>query len=145
MRLDLRIREATQKEEEQNYLLKLAEKDKLISDMKKQVEELRRKSEQGSQQLQGEVLQLELEAMMLTAFPADQIEPVPKGRYGGDVIHRVVGPNGLQCGTILWESKRTRSWSDSTVLRRWTWLGNQVRFVWRANPALLRAKGAALD
>ena len=76
----LRIRAATQKEEEQNYLLKLAEKDKVISDMKTQVEELRRKSEQGSQQLQGEVLELELEAMLRTAFPADQIEPVAKGR-----------------------------------------------------------------
>jgi hypothetical protein len=96
----MRIREATQKEEEQSYLLKLAEKDKLLSDMKKQVEELRRKSEQGSQQLQGEVQELELEAMLRTAFPADQIEAVPKGRNGGDVVHKVVGPNGLQCGTI---------------------------------------------
>jgi hypothetical protein len=113
----LRIREATQKEEEQTYLLKLAEKDKLISDMKKQVEELRRKSEQGSQQLQGEVLELELEAMLRTAFPADQIEPVPKGRNGGDVVHKVVGPSGLQCGTILWESKRTRSWSDGWLTK----------------------------
>ena len=113
----LRIREATQKEEEQTYLLKLAEKDKLISDMKKQVEELRRKSEQSSQQLQGEVLELELEAMLRTAFPADQIEPVPKGRNGGDVVHKVVGPNGLQCGTILWESKRTRSWSNDWLTK----------------------------
>ena len=113
----LRIREATQKEEEQSYLLKLAEKEKVISDMKKQVEELRRKSEQSSQQLQGEVLELELEAMLRAAFPADLIEPVPKGRNGGDVVHKVVGPNGLQCGTILWESKRTRSWSDSWLAK----------------------------
>lgn len=113
----LRIREATQKEEEQSYLLKLAEKDKLISDMKKQVEELRRKSEQSSQQLQGEVLELELEAMLRHAFPTDQIEPVPKGRNGGDVVHRVVGPNGLQCGTILWESKRTRTWSNEWLTK----------------------------
>ena len=113
----LRIREATQKEEEQSYLLKLAEKEKVISDMKKQVEELRRKAEQGSQQLQGEVLELELEAMLRAAFPADVIEEVPKGRNGGDVIHKVVGPNGLQCGVILWESKRTRSWSDTWLAK----------------------------
>lgn len=113
----LRIREATQKEEEESYLLKLAEKEKVISDMKKQVEELRRKSEQSSQQLQGEVLELELEAMLRAAFPADLIEPVPKGRNGGDVVHKVVGPNGLQCGTILWESKRTRSWSDTWLAK----------------------------
>ena len=112
----LRIREATQKEEEQTYLLKLAERDKLISDMKKQVEELRRKGEQNSQ-LQGEVLELELESMLRSAFPADQIEPVPKGRNGGDVIHKVVGPNGLLCGTILWESKRTRSWSNEWLTK----------------------------
>jgi len=113
----LRIREATQKEEEQSYLLKLAEKEKVISDMKKQVEELRRKSEQSSQQLQGEVLELELEAMLRAAFPADLVEPVPKGRNGGDVVHKVIGPNGLQCGVILWESKRTRSWSDTWLAK----------------------------
>jgi len=105
------IREATQKEEEQTYLLKLAERDKLVSDMKKQIEELRRKSEQSSQQLQGEVLELELEAMLKSAFPGDLIEPVPKGSNGGDVIHKVVGPGGLQCGTIMWESKRAKTWS----------------------------------
>lgn len=108
----LRIRAATQKEEEEAYLLKLADKDKLLADMKRQVEELRRKSEQGSQQLQGEVQELELEAMLKAAFPGDLIEPVPKGRNGGDVIHKVIGPNGLQSGTILWESKRTKSWSN---------------------------------
>jgi hypothetical protein len=113
----LRIREATQKEEEQSYLLKLAEKEKVISDMKKQVEELRRKSEQSSQQLQGEVLELELEAMLRAAFPADLVEPVPKGRNGGDVVHKVIGPNGLQCGVILWESKRTRTWSDTWLAK----------------------------
>ena len=113
----MRIREATQKEEEQSYLLKLAEKEKVISDMKKQVEELRRKGEQASQQLQGAVMELELEAMLRTAFPADQIEPVPTGRNGGDVVHKVIGPNGLQCGTILWESKRTRTWSNEWLTK----------------------------
>jgi hypothetical protein len=113
----LRIREATQKEEEETYLLKIAEKDKLISDMKKQVEELRRKSEQTSQQLQGEVQELELEAMLKSAFPGDLIEPVPKGRNGGDVIHKVIGPNGLQSGTILWESKRTKTWGGDWLTK----------------------------
>jgi len=111
------IREATQKEEEQSYLLKLAEKDKVISDMKGQVEELRRKAEQGSQQLQGEVLELELEAALRAAFPGDLIEPVPKGRHGGDVVHRVIGPNGLESGVILWESKRTRTWSNDWLAK----------------------------
>ena len=46
------------------------------------------------------------------AFPMDTVEPVPKGEYGGDLVQRVAGPSGQQCGTILWESKRTKNWSD---------------------------------
>lgn len=107
----LLIRAASQREAEEAYSLKLAEKDKLLGDMRKQVEELRRKGEQGSQQLQGEVQELELEAMLRTAFPADEVEPVAKGRNGGDVVHKVIAPGGIQAGTILWESKRTKSWS----------------------------------
>jgi hypothetical protein len=107
-----KIREATQKEEDESHRLKLAEKDKVIADMRKQVDELRRKSEQGSQQIQGEVGELELEGVLKGAFPGDHFEPVPNGRAGGDVIQTVVGPNGLMCGKILWENKRAKNWSD---------------------------------
>jgi hypothetical protein len=113
----LRIREATQKEEQETYRLKLAEKDKLLGDLKMQVEELRRKSDQGSQQLQGEVQELELEAVLQAAFPNDEIVAVQKGRPGGDVVHKVVGPTGLLCGTVLWESKRTRHWSNDWLAK----------------------------
>jgi len=51
--------------------------------------------------------------LLSARFPTDTIEPVPKGEHGGDVLHRVVGPLGQTCGTILWESKRTKNWSDS--------------------------------
>ena len=51
--------------------------------------------------------------MLRAKFPRDIIEPVPKGEFGGDVLHRVVGPSGQVCGTILWESKRTKNWSDT--------------------------------
>jgi len=78
---------------------------------------MRRKSDQGSQQLQGEVQELELEAVLQAAFPNDEIVAVQKGRPGGDVVHKVVGPNGLQCGTILWESKRTRHWSNDWLAK----------------------------
>ena len=88
------------------------EKDQTITAMQKQIEELRRRAEQGSQQLQGEVQELELEAILTTKFPRDTILPVPKGEFGGDVLQRVVGPSGQVCGTILWESKRTKNWSD---------------------------------
>lgn len=114
-RLDVergKIRELTQREQEEAHRLKLADKDKIIDDMRKQVEELRRKSEQGSQQLQGEVGELQLEATLKDAFPGDRFDPVAKGRPGGDVIHTVIGPSGIVCGKILWENKRTRNWSN---------------------------------
>jgi hypothetical protein len=113
----IKIREAAQKEEQDTHRLKLSEKDLLISDLRKQIDDLRRKVDQGSIQLQGEVQELELEAVLRAAFPGDQIEPVPQGRAGGDVVHKVVGPNGLQCGTILWESKRTRNWNDDWLAK----------------------------
>ena len=78
--------------------------------MKKQVEELRRKAEQGSQQAQGEALELELEEVLKTAFPFDMIEPVPKGIRGADVVHKVNNQLGQYCGSILWESKYTKNW-----------------------------------
>ena len=80
--------------------------------MQRQIEDLKRRAEQGSQQLQGEVQELELEALLSAKFPRDTIQPVPKGEFGGDVLQRVIGPLGQPCGTILWESKRTKNWSD---------------------------------
>ena len=62
-------------------------------------------------QLQGEALELELEATLQVHFPMDSIEPVKKGEFGGDVIQRVLSPIGLPCGAILWETKRTKNWS----------------------------------
>jgi hypothetical protein len=81
--------------------------------MQRQIEDLKRKAEQGSQQLQGEVQELELEELLRSKFPMDSVEPVAKGEFGGDVLHRVFGPTGKPCGTILWEIKRTRNWSDA--------------------------------
>lgn len=111
-----KIREAAQKDADDQSRLKIAEKDKTINDLQVKLQAALRQAEQGSQQLQGEVQELELESLLRSAFPQDSIEPVPKGEHGGDVIHRVAGPNGQHCGTILWESKRTKAWSDG-------WLG----------------------
>jgi hypothetical protein len=85
--------------------------------MQKQIEDLKRRAEQGSQQLQGEVQELELENLLRSKFPFDAIEPVPKGEFGGDVLHRVRTPNGQVSGTILWEFKRTKTWSDSWLVK----------------------------
>jgi len=104
-------------EAEDGLKLKVMEKEQTIAAMQKQIEELRRKAEQGSQQLQGEVQELELESLLGARFPADMIEPVPKGEYGGDILQRVHNISGQCCGTILWESKRTKSWSDSWLAK----------------------------
>lgn len=105
-------REQAKKDAEEGMKLKVLEAEQTIVSMQKQIEELKRKAEQGSQQLQGEVQELELEALLRTKFPRDTIEPVPKGEYGGDALQRVAGLNGQPCGTIIWESKRTKNWSD---------------------------------
>lgn len=110
-------REQARKEAEEQQKLKVAEKEQIIASMQKQIEELKRRAEQGSQQLQGEVQELELEALLAMRFPCDNIEPVPKGEHGGDVLHRVIGPLGQTCGTILWESKRTKNWSDGWLIK----------------------------
>ncbi len=106
------VRNKARLEAEESLRLKVAEKETTISAMQRQIEDLKRRAEQGSQQLQGEVQELDLESQARAAFPMDTIEPVPKGEHGGDVIQRVTGPLGQHCGTILWESKRTKNWSD---------------------------------
>lgn len=107
-----KTRDQARKEAEEQLGLRVAEKEQTIAAMQKQIEDLKRKAEQGSQQLQGEVLELELESLLGGKFPHDRIEPVPKGEHGGDILHRVILPTGAMCGTILWESKRTKNWSD---------------------------------
>lgn len=110
-------REQAKKEAEESLKLKVAEKDQTIASMQQKIEELKRRAEQGSQQLQGEVQELELENLLRAKFPFDAIEPVPKGEYGGDVVQRVVGAGGQASGTILWESKRTKGWSDGWLTK----------------------------
>ncbi|MEQ1602072.1 MAG: DUF2130 domain-containing protein [Methylophilaceae bacterium] len=111
------VRTLAKKEAEDEQKLKVMEKEQTISAMQKQIEDLKRRAEQGSQQLQGEVQELELENLLRTKFPFDAIEPVPKGEFGGDVLHRVRAPNGQASGTILWEFKRTKNWSDGWLVK----------------------------
>jgi len=110
-------RAQARKEVEDEQKLKVMEKEQIIAAMQKQIEDLKRKAEQGSQQLQGEVQELELEGLLRIKFPFDVIEPVPKGEFGGDVVQRVVGSAGQASGTILWESKRTKNWSDTWLTK----------------------------
>ncbi|HZE86663.1 MAG TPA: DUF2130 domain-containing protein [Methylomirabilota bacterium] len=111
-----RIQEELSKSLKEKSDLENAELKKQLDDTKKALVEAQRKAEQKSQQLQGEVLELEMENLLRTAFPHDAIEPVGKGITGADIKHIVKSPKGFVCGTILWESKRTKEWSDK-------WLG----------------------
>ncbi|MDE2366128.1 MAG: DUF2130 domain-containing protein, partial [Betaproteobacteria bacterium] len=106
------VRALARQEAEESLKLKVMEKDQTIASMQQKIEELKRRAEQGSQQLQGEVQELALENLLRAKFPFDAIDPVPKGDYGGDVLHRVFGAAGQPGGTILWETKRTKNWSD---------------------------------
>jgi hypothetical protein len=110
-------REKAKKEAEEELKLKVMEKDQTITAMQKQIEDLKRRAEQGSQQLQGEVQEMELESLLSGKFPRDTIRPVPKGEFGGDVLQRVLGPLNQICGTILWECKRTKNWSDGWLAK----------------------------
>jgi len=107
-----RIREGALKEAKDQHALKQAEKDHVIDSMRKKIDELQCKADQGSQQTQGEVQEIALENLLAAEFPGDEISPVAKGAKGGDVIQHVFDHSGRDCGSILWESKRTKNWSD---------------------------------
>ena len=109
------IRRKAAEPEADAHRLKDAEKDKQLADMKKQIDELQRKAEQGSVQTQGEVLELELENQLRQAFPQDDITPVAKGRNGADITQTVRDRTGTALGTILWETKNTRDWGRDWI------------------------------
>lgn len=111
------VQTKARREAEEGLRLKVMEKDQTIASMQQKIEELKQKAEQGSQQLQGEVQELELENLLRAKFPFDAVEPVAKGEFGGDVVQRVFSQGGQECGAILWESKRTRNWSDGWLAK----------------------------
>jgi hypothetical protein len=111
------IRQKAKAEAEEGLKLKVTEKEQQIASMQRQIDEPKRKTEQGSQQLQGEVLELELEATLRARFPLDAIELVSKGEFGGDVVQRVIGAAGQACGAMLWETKRTKNWTDAWLAK----------------------------
>jgi hypothetical protein len=93
--------------------LKLKEKEKQIADLRQALEDARRRSELGSQELQGEVLELDIESALERQFPQDRIEPVPKGIRGADILQRVIDSRGRDCGSIVWETKNTKHWQPA--------------------------------
>lgn len=99
-------------EEQQYYIAQLNKK---LTDAAKVNDDLRRKLEQGSQQSQGEVLELQLEEILKAEFPYDDIVAVKKGASGADIVHKVIDKSERLCGQITWEFKKTKAWSDGWV------------------------------
>lgn len=99
-------------EASESEALRLKEKDEQLASMAKKIEELKKKADQGSQQLQGEALELHLEEMLEARFPQDKIIPVAKGISGADLQQHVNNRAGEAAGSILWEFKRTKRWSN---------------------------------
>ena len=104
------LAEKLAREADEKAGLKLAEQAQVMDGMKRQIEALKQKSEQGSMQTQGEAAEIVLEETLAAAFPIDGFVPVAKGVSGADVRQDVTGPNGT-VGSILWESKRTKNWT----------------------------------
>jgi hypothetical protein len=97
--------------------LRLSEKEKLIGELQKQIELLKQKAQQGSQRLQGEVLELEIESLLKQKFPSDEVVPISNGIRGADLLHLVRIASGLICGTIIWEAKRTQNWTQNWITK----------------------------
>lgn len=109
------IEEQTVQRYAEERRLKEREREKVIEDLKKQIDDLKRRAEQGSQQTQGEVQELDLEEILKLQFPSDEIVSIAVGVRGADVLQKVYSPGRQCCGTILWESKRTKAWSDNWI------------------------------
>ena len=109
------IKEEADRKATEAYQTILAQKDKTLADALRANEELKRKIEQGSQQSQGEVAELNLEEELGKAFIYDVIDPVPKGIRGADVIQKVRSRTGKDCGQIIWEIKNTKAWSEGWI------------------------------
>lgn len=100
-------------EMEKRYSLRETQHAEQIEALKRQIDDLKRRAEQTSQQAQGEALEGAIQSILSGCFPNDIIDPVPTGMRGADVLQRVNGKTGRCCGTIIWESKNTRNWSNS--------------------------------
>jgi hypothetical protein len=104
-------------QEQERNALHNAELQKKLDDVTSQMADMQRKAEQGSQQLQGEILELALEEGLRRVCPLDSIEEVKKGVRGGDVIHHVQSRSGAVVGVLLWETKRASTWSPQWLVK----------------------------
>lgn len=106
-----RLEEGIRKAVGEEQGLKLLEKEKQIDDLRRALDDARRRTELGSQELQGEVLELDIQAELERLFPHDRITPVPKGTRGADIMQTVIDDRMQSCGAIAWEAKNTKAWN----------------------------------
>ena len=109
------IEEKARMKERELMAMREKEFQKQLEDQKKLIEEMKRKAEQGSMQLQGEVQELALENLLKTSYPFDNIDEVAKGTRGADCIQTVVNANQQECGSIVYESKRTKTFGGDWI------------------------------
>lgn len=105
-------RDAARRDADEAARLRLAEKDMTLQSLQVKIAELQQKIEQGSQQAQGEVLEVDVEAQLRVRYPRDEFAEVGKGVKGADITHRVLAQSGVACGTIIYEVKRTKTFSS---------------------------------
>ena len=110
-----KIREDAEARTQESHRLKDLEKDKLIQDLKSALDDMKRKADQGSMETQGEVLELDFEERLRRMFHLDDIQPVPRGIRGADLVQMVRTPVGADCGSIIWETKNTKAWSPGWI------------------------------
>ncbi len=112
-----KIIDATKKQEEEQYRLKVMQKDKQMEILNKQISELKRKAEQGSQQIQGEVQEDDLKDILSSTFITDLITDIPTGAKGADLLQAVNSKLGKTVGKIVWESKNTKTFSEKWIAK----------------------------
>lgn len=105
------VRQQARAEAEASLSVIIRERELQLAGLRQQINDLKQRAEQGSQQLQGEAQERDLEEVLAQTFPLDRIEPIAKGKAGADIVQHVTSRSGGAVGTILWESKRTRRWS----------------------------------
>ncbi|MCP4523077.1 MAG: DUF2130 domain-containing protein [Candidatus Gracilibacteria bacterium] len=111
------VLEVKMKDIQEEFRKKELEYQKQQEQLKKSLDDAKRKAEQGSQQIQGDIQEDDLKNAISQAFPIDNIEDVPTGIKGADLIQTVNNHIGQNSGTIVWESKNTKSWTDSWIMK----------------------------
>ena len=111
------IEKKAREKERENFVLEKATLEKKLEDAVRSAEELKRRAEQGSMQLQGEIQELAIEQALRESYPLDRVDEVPKGIRGADCLHTVFNDLRQACGVIVYESKNTKKFSNAWIAK----------------------------